>query len=642
MSGTFYEAYDNVLETNVVLKEMVVNLEKVTTAAQQENRRLTFADRAKMLLEIKHESLLHVYDYFSEIDRQYLVMESIGGHNLKEIIEKDKNPIATSLVINWADQLLDALHCLHTRIPPIIHGDIKPQNIKLASNGKIKLLALSLSKNPEAKVNSSAKNQAPVDSLHYLPLEQLWEGLDAASKKVILNNYDEKSEKILEQPIDSRSDIYSLGAVLYHLLTARLPIDALERSIDILEDKPDPLPTPTKLNPNVPPEISEVLMTALEIRRENRFSSAVIMRQILRTALLKVKERDAEEARKKAEADREAILMEQKALERERQLAEQEKLEKERKLAAEKKLEIEAEQKRQEAEQKRQIELIEQQLREAEAKRLEAEARAAAAEKLLKEKEAAKSVNEEIINLGDSDLLEIEHDELLELSVQEVSPEIVETIVETAKPVETIVETAKPVEMAEPVETLEPVVTVETIETIETEEPAEPVTYTEEVSPAETAEPVIVQQSVTPPAVQDNEFETLFAEPVRDNRMFKRMAAVAVCLLVLGGAGWGIFSLKSAQPADTGQTISNQPATSVEAAKPAPNVDSTSPSTVQTTSEINTTTALSTEAAENTDGSTEDKNKAFSPSSSKTKKQPAAKAPTQKKAVTVEDIIHDN
>lgn len=359
-TGAVYEAYDNVRQTNVLFKEMSVNLRKVTTLTQQEALKRRFADEAKILTGIKHESLLPVYDYFSEIDRHYLVMEMPDGNNLSDLLEKDKKPFALSEVTNWAEQLLDALHYLHTQTPPVIHRDIKPQNLKLTADGKIKL-ALSV-QNPDTNANAIATNQI----LNYLPLEQIWVGLDSASQKVILNSYDEKSERILEQPADAKSDIYALGASLYHLLTARLPVDALERSIELLEGKADPLTRPEQLNPAIPTEISDILLKALEIKRENRFDSAVIMRQAWRTAFVRIKERETLKTKKQDEDVLEIPLVEQKPP---------------RPFVAPQNSNVEADK-------ARELELIKRRLQEVEAQRLEAERRAAEAEKRLAEKQS--------------------------------------------------------------------------------------------------------------------------------------------------------------------------------------------------------------------------------------------------------------
>ncbi|HEY0658880.1 MAG TPA: protein kinase, partial [Pyrinomonadaceae bacterium] len=370
-AGALYSAFDNTLKKNATLKEIPVRLKKVVTVSQQEEIRLTFAREAKSLMELKHESLLRVYDYFSTIDGHYLVMESFDGTDMSALLEKNNKPFALSDVINWAEQLLDTLNYLHKQVPPIIHCGVNPQNVKLNPDEKIKLLQFG--QRTTTKENSTIKNQTYYDDkfLNFLPLEQIFEKLDLASQKVITNSYAERSETILKQPLDARSDIYALGAMLYHLLTAHLPIDALERSIDILEGKVDPLPSPNKLNPDVPVEVSDVLMKALEIKRENRFDSAVIMRQILRTAFARVKERTANQAEKQEE-----VVLEFSAV----QLL----LPEEESIVREERIKIEAEQ-------KRQTELIKQQLEESENQRLRAEQRAAEVEKLLLEKQVKES-----------------------------------------------------------------------------------------------------------------------------------------------------------------------------------------------------------------------------------------------------------
>jgi serine/threonine protein kinase len=374
-----YEAFDNVLETNVTLKEIPVQLQKIATASQRATINHAFASSAKVLTEIKHRSFLSVHDYFSDIDRQYLVMESVEGENLYDLLEKNKKPFAISDVADWADQLLDALNYLHTQVPPIIHRDIKPQNIKLTADGKIKLLTFNFIGNAESlSAESAANKNFDAELLHFLPLELIWEGLDSASQKVIAHSYDEKSEMILKQPADARSDIYAFGATLYYLLTARKPTDALERSIDILEEKPDPLAAPAKLNPDVPPVMSEAILRALEIKRENRFESAQQMRQALRPffeCFVKTASNNPK-SRTEEEFLLEVPVAEQKILEEERLRLEKEKL-------------------RIETEKKREKELLERQLREAEEQRLLAEQRAAEAEKLLLEKEKTAAENKE-------------------------------------------------------------------------------------------------------------------------------------------------------------------------------------------------------------------------------------------------------
>jgi serine/threonine protein kinase len=280
-SDNVFEAYDTVRNTPVVVREIPVKLNKVMTASQQESLKIAFTNQAKALQQIEHDSLLPVHDFFCEIDRQYLVMEAVEGQDLAATLAASKRPFPVTDITRWADELLDALNYLHTSRPPIIHRNIRPQNLKL-SNGKVKLFGVGLDGGGDA---------AESEDLRYSPMEQIWPGLDVASQKVITNSYDDRSERILKEPLDARSDIYALGATLYFLATGCEPVDPLERSIDILEGKLDPLREPTSVNSQIAPEISDVLMKALEIKRENRYDSALIMRQVLQSAIVRFQER---------------------------------------------------------------------------------------------------------------------------------------------------------------------------------------------------------------------------------------------------------------------------------------------------------------------------------------------------------------
>ncbi len=289
-----YEAYDTISNTNVVLKETVGNMGKVTTSSQMEAINSEFLGRAKTLTEIKHGSLVSVQDYFADIDRQYLVLEPVTGVDLSKFLLPDEQRPALADVLSWADHLLDALQFLHTRQTPIIHGDIRPENVKLTSDSNVKLLTAHAYTDGASDIITHAPTQSSDSSgVHYRPLEQLWDGLDALSQRVILNHYDDASERWLLQPLSPATDLYSLGATLYGVLTGSIPADALDRSIAALEGKPDPLPNPSELDSAIPPEISDVIMKAMSLRREDRFYSAVILRQILRTAAFRVKERQA-------------------------------------------------------------------------------------------------------------------------------------------------------------------------------------------------------------------------------------------------------------------------------------------------------------------------------------------------------------
>lgn len=564
--GVGYEAFDNTLGASVLLKEIRENSGKVATAAQIEAGKMNFAQKAKPLTELKHESLLLISDFFSEINHHYLVTELIDGSTLGELLEKKKSPFPMGDVANWAENLLEALNYLHTHNPQVIHGEVKPQNIRLAPNGKVKLHVFNLVGMVDEKSNASLGNPAfDAAALPYLPLEKIWNGLDTASRKVILTNYDEKSEKILEQPADPRSDVYSLAATLYHLLTARPPADALTRSIDILEGKEDPLQSPSLVNPSVPPEVSEVLLKGLEIKRENRFSSAVIMRQVLRTAFVRLKERETSAARA-PRMDDDAVL--------------------EIPVAAPKPVEPKpapvAKSPEIESEQARQLELIKQQLREAEERRLEAERRAAEAEKQLLE--AKKQVS--------------------------VEP--------SAK---------------------------------DPDARASSTTQTLEASAPETEKPPVAVNEAADKNYSNDEFSSLFAEPEKESGVFKKVAAAGVALLVLGGAGFGIWTFVQPKSAGSVQTMtsgnSTAPQPTVEAT-PAVNAEKSPEPTLETASE---NTAQPTEASPTEPSTATTTNPAVkpktiaatpTPQTAQVKKPTATPAKQAEKKVTLDDLLKDN
>lgn len=364
-----YEAYDTVNDSNVIVKEIVIPMGKVVPAAQQGQLQNTLAEQAKKLTEVRHDSLHHVSDYFSDVGRQYLVLESLDGDVLGDALESAGVGFDLADVLRWADELLDALNYLHNLVPPMVHQNIRPRHIRLTSDNRIKLLAFGSADTNGIGINTSLSGQLLETEISYSALEQIWGDLDPASQKVISNSFDEVNSRALTDPLTPGADIYSLGATLYHLLTGRKPVDALERAIEMLEGKPDPLKPISELVPDIPPEICDVIRKSMEIKLSDRYDSAAIMRQVLKTAQIRAKEREEEEEREMAEAAevlRAAELLKQAEV---------------KQLLEKKQQEIEEEQRRQAA-------LLEQKLREAEEQRIAAEQRAAEMERLLKEQAA--------------------------------------------------------------------------------------------------------------------------------------------------------------------------------------------------------------------------------------------------------------
>jgi serine/threonine protein kinase len=325
--GAVYEAHDNVFDTTIALKEILLDLSKNTTPAQREMIKLAFEREGKILAKVNHESFPHVRDYFQDNDRQFLVMELVDGDDFGDLLEKRGDPFPVEDVMRWSDQLLDALDYLHALSPPVIHRDIKPQNLKLTTRGKVKLLDFGIAKGNETQKNTTITNQTFVAAtLHYSPLEQIYRVLDPTFREVIAYQFKDKAGEIMEQNADARSDIYALGATFYHLLTNTLPIDALKRSLEIWAGKPDPLVNAYAINPHIPPAVSNALHRAMDIEHSKRFASAKEMQMTLREAFKTEQTREEEAKRaafladqQKMETERASILQERQKMEAERE-----------------------------------------------------------------------------------------------------------------------------------------------------------------------------------------------------------------------------------------------------------------------------------------------------------------------------------
>lgn len=192
--GVIYLASDHSLGDTVVVKQSrfsgveslrdsrhhrhltEAELQNEITALQKD-----FEREAKLLSRLRHNALPRVRDYFkTDTGAQFLVMELIPGPDLEEFLQTARSSLTQAL--QWADQLLDALHYLHTQFEkPIIHRDIKPQNLKLMPNGQIVLLDFGLAKGAPSGM-SIPPVSAPGNSPAYSPLEQIEEqGTDRAA-----------------------------------------------------------------------------------------------------------------------------------------------------------------------------------------------------------------------------------------------------------------------------------------------------------------------------------------------------------------------------------------------------------------------------------------------------------------------------
>src|SRR2546421_6039464 len=251
--GAVYEAVDERLDTVVALKE---------TFFVEEKLRKQFEREARLLARLHHQALPRVSDHFNEGDGQFLVMQFVAGVDLFEMLTTRGAPFPEDEVARWADQLCDALDYLHTQDPQIIHRDIKPQNLKLTARGQIVLLDFGLAKGFAGQM-SVVTTSASIFGYtpNYAPLEQV-QGLGT----------------------DARSDLYSLSATLYHLLTNVKPPDALSRAAAIVNGQPDPLAPANQGGGQVSHEVAAALSKGMSQKRDDRYASAALMGEALRAA----------------------------------------------------------------------------------------------------------------------------------------------------------------------------------------------------------------------------------------------------------------------------------------------------------------------------------------------------------------------
>lgn len=247
--GAVYLATDLRLKTKVAVKE--------NSDTSSESRK-QFETEARILSTLRHSNLPRVQDFFVAEGRQYLVMDYIDGESLEDIVKK-RGPLPPREAIKWLSQVMRAIQYLHSRNPPIIHRDIKPANIKIGRDGRAYLVDFGIAKVLRAGSRTQAGARAITPG--YSPPEQY--GM---------------------APTDQRSDIYALGATFYFTLTGRVPPEAIER----ITGKSDKLIPPRNINPTIPPFLEKLILKAMNINREERFSSIEEMIRALQTGQMEL------------------------------------------------------------------------------------------------------------------------------------------------------------------------------------------------------------------------------------------------------------------------------------------------------------------------------------------------------------------
>lgn len=211
----------------------------------------SFAREFDILRALSHDNLPHYYESFEYKGNGYIVMEFIPGQSLQKVVTGSKGPVLEKLVLFYADQLCDVLRYLHRQNPPIFHRDIKPANIRLTPEGLIKLVDFGLLKQGTQQTRSTIRG---LGTPLYEPFEQFGRGRT-----------------------DQRSDIYSLGATLYHLLTAKRPPAVFER----VTETHDPLMHPDEVNSKVSSHVSRAVVKAMSLMQRDRQPDVITFKREL-------------------------------------------------------------------------------------------------------------------------------------------------------------------------------------------------------------------------------------------------------------------------------------------------------------------------------------------------------------------------
>ena len=238
-----YKAYDNIDDRMVSIKVL-----KDEFLANEEFRR-RFKNESKAIAVLSHPNIVKVYDVSLGDKLQYIVMEYVEGITLKEYIEQ-QGVIPWKEAVHFTTQILRALQHAHDK--GIVHRDIKPQNIMLLENGSIKVTDFGIARFSRSETRTMT--EAAIGSVHYISPEQA-----------------------RGETTDDKADIYSVGVVLYEMITGRLPFESDSAvSVAIMQVQNEATP-PREINPQIPLGLEQITLHAMEKSTANRYQSAAEM-----------------------------------------------------------------------------------------------------------------------------------------------------------------------------------------------------------------------------------------------------------------------------------------------------------------------------------------------------------------------------
>ena len=244
-----FEADDLLKKTTVAVKILKEEFAADEVSVQR------FINESKAVLMLSHPNIVKVFDVSVKGEYKYIVMEYIDGITLKAYMQR-KGMLSVKETIAYSIQILRALE--HAHLGGVVHRDIKPQNIMLLRSGQIKVTDFGIAKLPDAKT-LTATDKA-IGTVYYISPEQ------AAGEK----------------GIDRRTDLYSVGVLMYEMITGKLPFDGENPvSIALKQISEEPKP-PRELNPDIPEGLEQIILFAMEKDKDKRFQTATQMIDLLK------------------------------------------------------------------------------------------------------------------------------------------------------------------------------------------------------------------------------------------------------------------------------------------------------------------------------------------------------------------------